>query len=119
MRGYGRVPPRIEVPPVGFLWIDDLDGDVIPGFEAGDDGLEFLNVMDGVTVERNDDTTLEVADADLIGEGPWFHGLDENAMQTGRSALGQVLDGDAEFGGRDGARSAILAFLRPPHCWQH
>ncbi len=79
--------------------------------EAGHHRLELLNVVDGVAVDGGDDPALELADADFVGEGARFDGLDEDAMQTGGCALGEILHGDAEFGGRgSGIVGTALAF---------
>jgi hypothetical protein len=82
--------------------------------EGTDEGLEFLDIVDGVAVDGGDDGALEIANADLIGKGTGFDGFDEDSVEAGGSSLREILHGDAQFGGRDvavGLAFVAFAFL--------
>src|SRR5271170_4445153 len=71
----------------GALRVSEFEDHVVSGLEAGDDGAELGRVADRALVDRDDHHSLRVAEVDLVGEGAGFDGLDDDPVQSCRSAL--------------------------------
>ena len=83
---------------IGLLRVDQLECDIISGLETGNDGAEFGDIVDGVAVDGGNDHALGTGKSELeVSKGAGLNGLDEHAMESRRSALRQVADGDAKL----------------------